>query len=293
MKSLYNLLFLLMLLVTIGIFMYFIIYTEKFDNNVRESKTINPDLLSHSVMLQNNQTEEYETLLNKDSLNNSIKYSEGMKWDKWIIVDSSDVLSVITDRVKQYIETFDIQRHIIFCKLNRYKLSLNEKDFILLDYDIVLYNKQQQHADHGKLICVFKDKKGIDIIHFKVFGKINEDYIYMKNNPNQNISYSSYNQLNLYKGDFLDSDDTNESMCSHDNQVKKLLYNKLMQNTIVNRDDVDFINNQKHKRAHKIVRNMFIKGLKKTSASDSEPNPGFADVSLYKAYPYKNDFTIM
>jgi len=323
MKSLYNIFAFITLLIIVGIFMYFIVYTENFDIDVRSEKIVNKDLLSHSIMIQDNVVEEYETVLNQNSLCNSIKYSEGMKWDDWVIVKDDDVLQMIGENVKKYIEQdCGIDTKMLFCKLNRYRRCLSDEEMIFLDYDIVLYNKIKKHADHGKLLCVFKNKKGIDIVHYRVVGKINEDYIFMKNDQIDNSipgnasngshgshgsngsngsngsdtndidifdkNYSSYKQQNKYMGDFIDSDDTRDSMRSHDNQVKQLLYNKMMgySNTYI--DDEDYIKNKEHKRAHKIVRNMFMNGLK-----DSKKNSlNETSIYMYKSYPYKTDLII-
>lgn len=308
MKSLYNIVAFITLLIIVGIFMYFIVYTENFDIDVRSEKIVNKDLLSHSIMIQDNVVEEYETILNKNALYNSIKYSEGMKWDDWVIVKSDDILHMIGEYVKKHIEQdCGIDKKMLFCKLNRYRRCLSDKEMIFLDYDIVLYDKIKKHADHGKLLCVFKNKKGIDIVHYRVVGKINEDFIFMKNDQNDNSiashashashadnidvfdrNYSSYKQENKYMGDFIDSDDTRDSMRSHDNQVKQLLYNKMIGDSNTYMNDEDYIKNNEHKRAHKIVRNMFINGLKdsnKNSLNDTS-------IYMYKSYPYKTDLIL-
>lgn len=305
MKSLYNIFAFITLLIIVGIFMYFIVYTENFDIDVRSEKIVNKDLLSHSIMIQDNVVEEYETILNKNSLCNSIKYSEGMKWNDWVIVKCDDVLHMIGENVKKHIEQdCGIDMKMLFCKLNRYRRCLSDEEMIFLDYDIVLYNKIKKHADHGKLLCVFKNKKGIDIVHYRVVGKINEDYIFMKNDQIDNShashgsdtndidvfdkNYSLYKQQNKYIGDFIDSDDTRDSMRSHDNQVKQLLYNKMMGDSNTYIDDEDYIKNKEHKRAHKIVRNMFMNGLK-----DSKKNSlNETSIYMYKSYPYKTDLII-
>ena len=311
MKSLYNIVAFITLLIIVGIFMYFIVYTENFDIDVRSEKIVNKDLLSHSIMIQDNVVEEYETILNKNALYNSIKYSEGMKWDDWVIVKSDDILHMIGEYVKKHIEQdCGIDKKMLFCKLNRYRRCLSDKEMIFLDYDIVLYDKIKKHADHGKLLCVFKNKKGIDIVHYRVVGKINEDFIFMKNDQNDNSiashashasnashadnidvfdrNYSSYKQENKYMGDFIDSDDTRDSMRSHDNQVKQLLYNKMIGDSNTYMNDEDYIKNNEHKRAHKIVRNMFINGLK-----DSNKNSlNETSIYMYKSYPYKTDLIL-
>lgn len=284
MKSMYNILAFIILLAIVGLLMYFVISVESFDNDVRSGKIVNEDLLNHSVMIQDNASEEYESTLNKDSLRNTIKYTEGMTWDNWVIVDRNDVLSDIGTHVKKHIEKSGIDMVVIFCKLNRYRQCLSDSDMLFLDYDIVLHDKSKKHADHGKLLCVFKVKKGIEIVHYRIVGKINEDQIYMKNDADVfDKEYTSYKQQHRYMGDFIDSDDTRESMSSHDDQVKKLLYNKLMSETMTEEDDVDYIKNKEHDRAHKIVRNMFLNGLKNSSINET---------SMYKQYPYKNDFII-
>ena len=285
MKSMYNILAFLILLAIVGLFMYFVVSIETFDNDIRDGKIVNVNMLKHSVMIQDNVSEEYEATLNKDSLVNSIKYTEGMTWEKWVNVDNKEVLAKIEDHVKKLIEESVIGMNVIFCKLNRYRICSSDCDMLFLDYDIVLYDKGKKDADHGKLLCVFKEKRGIDIVHYRIVGKISEDQIYMKNDADVfDKEYASYKQQHWYVGDFIDSDDTRESMSSHDSQVKQLLYNKLVGETMTDGEEVDYIKNKEHDRAHKIVRNMFLNGLKSNVSTN--------DIYLYKKYPYKNDFTI-
>lgn len=287
MEFIYNTFVFIMLLIVVGLFMYFIISIEKFENfnmdDVRDVQSINQNLLQHSVMIQDNVTEEYENVLNKDSLKNSIKFVEGFTWNSWITVHDSE-LSKIGEYVKKHIEDIVSDgMSVILCKLNRYRSSLSTDQMVFLDYDIVLFDKSKKHADHAKLLCVYKEKHTIDIIHFKVIGKIHEDQIYMKNDAYVfEKEYNSYKKTHKYMGDFVDVEDTRNSMQSHDNQVEKLLYNKLMEDDT---EDIDYVKNKQHDRAHRIVRNMFLDGLKENGSKKT-------NVSLYKSYPYDNDFII-
>lgn len=296
MKTMYNILAFIILLAIVGLFMYFLISVENFDNDVRTDKVVNENLLSHSVVIQDNGSSEYDSILkilNKDSLRNSIKYTEGMTWGKWVDNDKN-MLTKISEQVKKHIEESGIDMDVIFCQLNRYKKCYSDSDTIFLDYDIVLYNKSKRHAEyanHAKMLCVFTTKKGIDIVHFKIVGKISEDQIYMKNDADVfDKEYSSYKQQQKYDGDFIDSDDTRDSIQSHDEQVKKLLYNKLVGEPS-DEEDADYIKNKEQERAHKMVRNMFLNGLKTPSTTVSASSA--TDDSVYKKYPYKNDFVVV
>ena len=285
MQTLFNLFGFIVLLVIIGLLMYFIIYVERFENDIREN-IVNNDMLSQTVLLDENETNDGDySILNKNKTHNSIKYTEGVTWNIWVNVNRKDVLKDIEGHVRNYINNFHFDAELIFCKLNRYRHGISDQDIILLDYDIVLYNAKKKYADHCKLLCVYHIKKGIDVVHFNVIGKIHEDQIYMKSNKDVfDEEYMSYKQQHIYKDGFLNNEDDYKSLKTHDEQVDKLMYNKLMDKNSLDKDDKDYIKNKEHQKAHNIVRNMFMDGLKTSSINDKTPD--------YKSYPYKNDFII-
>lgn len=286
MQTLFNIIGFFVLMAIIGLLMYFIVYVEKFENNIQES-IVNEDMLSQTILLEENEISNTDySILNKDRTYNSIKYTEGITWNNWVNVDKKQVLRNIENHVRTYIDNCHFDAKLIFCKLNRYRHGISDQDIVLLDYDIVLYDAKKKYADHGKLLCVYHIKTGIDIVHFNVIGKIHEDQIYMKNDKDVfDAEYMSYKQEHIYKDGFLNNDDDYKSIKTNDQQVEKLLYNKLMGANGIENDDVDYVKNKQHNRAHDIVRNMFMDGLKTSSATiDKTPH--------YKSYPYKNDFSI-
>lgn len=286
MQTLFNIFGFIVLLVIIGLLMYFIIYVEKFENDIRED-VVNDDMLSQTVLLDDNETNDNDySILNKNKTHNSIKYTEGITWNNWVNVNRKEVLKDIEGHVRNYIDNFHFDAQLILCRLNRYRHGITDQDTVLLDYDIVLYNAKKKYADHCKLLCVYHIKNGIDVVHFNIIGKIHEDQIYMKsNNDIFDAEYKSYKQQHIYKDDFLNNEDDYKSLKTHDEQVDKLMYNKLMGNNSLYNDDKDYIKNREHQKAHDIVRNMFMDGLKTPSINiDKTPH--------YKSYPYKNDFII-
>jgi len=287
MQTLFNIIGFFVLMAIIGLLMYFIIYVEKFENNIQES-IVNEDMLSQTILLEDNEiSDTYYSILNKDRTHNSIKYIEGITWGDWVNVHEQQVLINIENHVRTYIDKCHFDAKLIFCKLNRYRHGKSDQDIVLLDYDIVLYDTQNKYADRGKLLCVYHIKTGIDIVHFNVIGKIHEDQIYMKNDKDVfDTEYMPYKQEHIYKDGFLNNEDNYKSIKTNDEQVDKLLYNKLMGASGVENDDIDYIKNKEHKRAHDIVRNMFMNGLKTSSSTNIDNTP------QYKSYPYKNDFTI-
>ena len=104
MQTLFNIIGFFVLMAIIGLLMYFIVYVEKFENNIQES-IVNEDMLSETILLEENEINNTDySILNKDRTYNSIKYTEGITWNNWVNVDKKQVLRNIENHVRTYID---------------------------------------------------------------------------------------------------------------------------------------------------------------------------------------------
>lgn len=278
-------------LAAIAYLMYFVLTMENFDNGgISDDKPVNNNILKSSIMLQDTDDNKYKNLF-QDNLFNTIKYTDsanGIIWSKW---QRGDV-SIATKNIKEFVENklkiFSKTAKIIFCKLNRYKENINKKSELLLEYDIVFYNKIDKFADHSKILCVFNlQTKQIEIVHYNVVGKIHEDKIYMQNTE-ENIDKDTYMNLSGYtqqEKNILKLEDTYESAYSEDNKTIDILYSKI---TSEEYDNDDYIRNVRYTNNQNIVRKALLEKMLKDDSCDKGDNKD----SVYKKYPYSNDFIL-
>jgi len=287
MRLIYGVLSIIIFVIVVIVFLNFIyienftnysdsLFTNNIDNNILKfSNPLNEDVDKHL----------YNKLLNIDSAFKSIKYLEGVSWEQWKTGISNGIQITHKNKLQKVLDESDINSTIIYCKLNKKSQGSTHKQLSLIDSDVVIYNKGKCYADHVKILYVYDiSSENVDIINCILIGKISENDIYMKTSLTNDRNYSKFEQNDfMYGGDIITIEDNIDEITSHDLQVQKLLYNKLMKSHESVSDDlkrnIEYTNNQN------IVRKHFLNNMLNNTQAINHNN-------IYKNYPYGEDFSI-
>ena len=121
--------------------------------------------------------------INNDKL---IKYTEGVEWTKWILVNETNYSNkldsysnLIINEFNKKLDNVELKLKnnpnfkLIKNKLNRFKTSIDDTDIILMDIDIIIYRQNRPIARHIKIIAV-SNGVYVNFLFIKVIGVINE-----------------------------------------------------------------------------------------------------------------------
>ena len=177
--------------------------------------------------------------INNDKL---IKYTEGVEWTNWILVNETNYSNKLDSYSNNIINEFNKKLDnpelklknnpnfkLIKNKLNRFKTSLDDVDIMLLDIDIIIYRENRPLARHIKLIAV-SNGIYVNFLFVKVIGVISEC------NLNQSLIPFDLNNNQLYSEFITDKYvvydmnsfiyDTNDRLVN--SSVQNQLYYKLL-----------------------------------------------------------------
>jgi hypothetical protein len=260
---------------------------------------VNPNILQHSIILPDSadKTKREEQLVkklcskNESIVKNIIAYGDVSKWSVWIHpkYPSESHIDDINRQFFYYVKKKLSDLKLIFYKLKKYRYDVSHHKDILLDYDIVGYDEMAKCAWHIKVVCVINtSNKRVHFINISLTGSISEHNIYSDSNASNNSNNSEnvwveHNVANMYdntaNNDLMYQDNC-LAMQTQDQQMHKLMYNKLMQ--VPNEADLQ---NVQYDKNQNIIKKMFLskiwQGYGKTREYDK-----------VKCYPYDNDFTL-
>ena len=287
MNLLYGIVSILIFITIVLVLLYFIYYVEKFTNipdYIYEN--VNENILDYSNPLDNQKDmHKYHELFKIDNSFNSIKYIEGVSWDNWKHILPKDnqfqkysetIENAITDKLR----SCNLNAKNIYFKMNKYRNDNVNKKFLIFDIDLVLYKKTNNFAEHIKILCVYNlNTDKVTFINFIIIGIISENNLFMKN-IERNGNYKRKNNNFKYDGEVLKTEDNCENIKSHDLQVQKCLYNKIMHNYEIS---PDLKKNIEYTRDQNLVRKMFIHSMLNNDQSINSNN-------IFKNYPIKDDF---
>lgn len=252
------------------------------------------NILEYSTKIIDKDYKDYERkikkiIYNKSELNNIIKYLDGtVEWSRWLLVEDNDSILKEMNRdmyksVEEKVKGHGIK--ILYSKLNRYKISLRDKNETLVDFDYVFYEPSEYYAYHVNIVCVINRKTMMRyFLYIEVVGKISEDKIHHHMCPEKNVYQEVVNTQKQFEYD-TQMFDTHQSLIGEDDELRKLLYKKLTYNADIN--SVDYKKNVEYTENQGIVHNMFMSKLKKGEKNECN------DKNIYKNYPYKSDIVIV
>jgi hypothetical protein len=251
-------------------------YTK--DKQVHEY--VNAHLLDHSRKCNDKNEESYlqSLLCGQHCATNAIKYVEGCLWTQWDTT-CNDIVKDIEKKVYMFLKR-KINSKMLYCKVNRVRKNAKKCTEYMVDYDFVYHNKGM-YAFHVNLICIVNlNKQCIKMVHVYLVGCISEDKIHMKMSAGKD-NIVEVPRMFRHVSDTSFEEDSHISMSTHDDQVKDILYEKLND---FDETDEDYQKNIEYTKNQNIVRNLFLKDLKKHQTNTEHKN--------YKLYPYKDDFEI-
>lgn len=191
--------------------------------------------------------EKFSKLFNLDNTEKQIKLIEGVNWTSWTSwgLENNNFLSpvntyyttIINDFEKSLkndifnlptsIKEIDNDFKIINKSLNRFKKGIN-RDYYMLDIDIIIYRDHKPLARHIKIIGVCSPLK-TEYLMVKVIGVINQDGLFKNKikSATDNNNYSEFipERVIVYDNNsfIYDMDDRRAN-----SQVSYNLYNKLL-----------------------------------------------------------------
>lgn len=259
----------------------YVLYEEFTNNEDMFAKTVNPNIYRDAIVVQESQKccdRElfYRDILMKKIPNSSllslIKYIDGIEWSKWNSkVYNETIVNNVRNKVQSFVENI-IQNqskniNIVDSQFRQCKIDKNNKKHILLDFDIVLHERDVDKADYLRILFVLNSEK-LDIIFVKLIGEIHKDKVYVHAKSVQGVNKSSLHQYDVTKHEnfskeLFDFEDTFDNIKSEDEKVQNILYNRLMKSNL--EEDPRYIENKIHTINQNAVRNHFTKHLKEKS----------------------------
>lgn len=252
----------IILILIIGLFYVLFSYLEKFSNkNYINTKLIPFEYnqiyssVPYDIIIKNENSIYYDygnDELNEKFIkvydinqNNLIKMIEGIEWTKWNLIDEKNYSIKLENYLNRILKDFEkkLNNHefklrnnpnfkIIKNTPNRFKISLNDNDVILLDIDIIIYRNNKPLARHIKLLAV-SNGLYINYLFIKIIGVIKEcdlsNQLSSSNEFDNNYSEFINNKKIIYDmNSFIY--DTNDKLVN--STIQNQLYNKLLKDLI-------------------------------------------------------------
>jgi len=256
----------------------YILYEEFTNIEGMFETNVNPNIYRDAIVVQESQKCAKREMFYRDMLMKQIpnctllsliKYIDGIEWSKW---NSKTYNKTIVNDVKNKVQCFfenildNNSKNIIIVdsQFRQCKIDKNNKKHILLDFDIVLHERDMDNADYLRILLVLNSDK-LDIIFVKLIGEIHKDKLYVQARNVQGLNKSTLHQYNVsehenFSKELFDFQDTFDNIKSEDEKVQNILYNRLMKSNL--EEDPRYIENKIHTINQNAVRNYFTKHLK-------------------------------
>jgi hypothetical protein len=281
MKTIKPILILLIIIVTfIIISKYFVenfvIYHDNVTNNNKSfyltlyDNKYKPKYYINSIPKNDN---DFKNKLNKIfNINNNIKtlinISENIKWSNWVTANSihHNIYNKFNKYISNIIGFYNIK--IIYSILKNIKINYNNKNNILFNIDLLLYDNTI-NSKHINILVYYNNDK-FYIIYINVIGVITEFDI--KNNTylkDINIE-NSFNNISNITNNTKNSNINNSITCDNKDTITDEYVDTFVKNYLLNNIDSDIYNvndlidmkkNIKYKENEKLVRNHFMNKL--------------------------------